>query len=480
MISKKPFLVVFAISIALIFLMAPVASASHSINPAVATSTNYQPDPTLNTNVSWSTFYNGWNETEYSNGTGNTTINANPSIFYANPISVNASEIQTNAYNKEIGTTYWNNSANWWTNTANGGAINSISSITVNGKPAIDIEMNATAATSNQLFAALPITWSELPSQNLAYDYATITGYAYGTSAQLGDKIAIVNQTSLGSDEYHNVIEIANETTYAGISGYSIENGQSFFGSFPLNMANISMQKSAGVSLGIMANTPVETSTLIHIIITGISITEYHPLTLGQTSKGGNHAVTGYIGTGKLTTFAPSFTWSSVKNGGYTVALSASPNNLTQVQTPLASGNYIEQVQYSGTFSLPSAADLSYGAANITFPLTVPADQVQVLTLGGGSYTSTLGNRTNGTVQLVSGVPPTASTAYYSIVDYTASQWQSISHPAGFFTYDGIAYYYWLAIGAIASLLGLGVGVRHAKTKREETEKVDRITRRGR
>jgi hypothetical protein len=81
---------------------------------------------------------------------------------------------------------------------------------------------------------------------------------------------------------------------------------------------------------------------------------------------------------------------------------------------------------------------------------------------------------------LVSGISPTSPTSYYAIVDYTASQWQSISHPAGFFTYDGIAYYYWLAIGAIASLLALGVGVRHAKTKREQTEKVDRITRRGR
>ena len=231
------------------------------------------------------------------------------------------------------------------------------------------------------------------------------------------------------------------------------------------------------LSIGAEITIPTGDTNTYTLSIMGFYVST-EPLALGTNSTGS--PVTESTGNAQVTTFNPTWTWSTVKNGGYSVAVSESPNNLSEVQTPITSGNYIEQVQYSGTFELPSAPDLSYSASNITFPLTVPASQVQVVTLGGTSYINSLGNKTNGTAQLVSGMQPTVAIPYYAIVDYTASQWQGISHPAGFFSYDGIAYYYWLAIGAIASLLALGVGVRHAKTKREQTEKVDRITRRGR
>ena len=225
-------------------------------------------------------------------------------------------------------------------------------------------------------------------------------------------------------------------------------------------------------------NLPATTSSSVYTMtIYGMAMTTYK-MSLGTNSTGA------YICNGTdsipMSSFAPNFAWTSVTGNGYSVALAASPNNLTQVQTPITSGNYIEQVQYSGSFELPSAPDLSYTAANITFPLTVPASQIQVLTLGGSSYINSLGNKTNGTVQLLSGMNPSSPTSYYAIVEFTASQWQSISHPAGFFTYDGISYYFFIAIGAIAGILGLAGAVRHANKKASQEKKVDNMPRRGR
>ena len=470
MINKKPILVVFAISIALIFLMAPVASASHSISPATATSTNYQPDPTLNVNSTWSTFYHGWNATEYNNGTGNASLNAGLSSFYANPISVNPTDIQAigSIQNNNItGLGRWSNTSIWkidpysiGTTTLTAGTIGKATDLTMTGTG------NSTTGGTDNAYLTIPI--ADYASPSPAFNYITgiytLSGTAVtGVSANIG---------------------IGNDTAEGNISSISIIPGQSVFFSEPVtDFIGTSLNTTPGqpgyaseMTINLNINTPSGSTDSWTMTLTGLALTDYQ-MSIGTNSTGSaiNKAV-----NPTMSSFSPSFSYQSVINGGYTVALSASPNNLTQVQTPITSGNYIEQVQYSGTFQLPSSPDLSYGAANITFPVTVPASQVQVLTLGGTSYINSLGNKTNGTVQLVTAVDPTSPTSYYSIVEFTASQWQSISHPAGFFTYDGIAYYYWLAIGAIASLLALGVGVRHAKTKREQTEKVDRITRRGR
>ena len=454
MINKKPILVVFAISIALIFLMAPVAAASHSINPAVtSTSTgNYQPDPTLNTNATWATFHHGWSPLEYNNGTGNATLHTNMSTFYQNPISINPTDIQSHALNSTSAIP------------KNSSRIQGSNSDYTATDTGLTIDTNSTAATHQRIYWVIPST--SLPSNNPAYDYLTIEGKISGIT-QTGQEAQIGYYNS-SVWQYYGV-----ENNSLSTSTNYITNGP-FFAS--VNLAYLNLTASKTNQIGIRLSQPEGATSTFTVNVIGFNITETQ-LNLGI--QNGKEVSASANGNAFMQTFNPNFAWSSVINGGYSVALSASPN-ITEVQTPITSGNYIEQVQYSGTFELASAPDLSYGASNITFPLTVPADQVQVLTLGGSSYINSLGNKTNGTVQLVSGISPTSPTSYYAIVDYTASQWQSISHPAGFFTYDGIAYYYWLAIGAIASLLALGVGVRHAKTKREQTEKVDRITRRGR
>ena len=473
MITKKTFLTVFAISIALIFLMAPVASASHSINPATTSaSPNYQPDPTLNTNVSWSTFYHGWNATEYNNGTANTSLNAGFSSFYKNPIGVNPTDIIAPGVlqGDKLGSYgNWTNTSLYTTNgESNSSYPVSLATSTLGGQTILEETLKANG-TGNSGYEEITIPEADYPSSSLAYDYVTVAATLSGPAGAGGNgEIKILNQSTA-------TVTIGTVTVVQTI--YISEPLTTWQSTVSFNTTGTAKSDLMQIQLSINAANGVAAGSQYTFTVTGMAFTDYS-IPLGANSTGA--PVIDAINPTMATFGSPALKYSEVIDNGYSVAVSASPHNLTQVQTALSSGSYIEQVQYSGTFALPSSPDLSYSTANITVNLTVPASQFQVLTLGGTSYTNTLGNRTNGTVQLVSGVPPTSSTDYYAIVDYTASQWQSISHPAGFFTYDGIAYYYWLAIGAIASLLALGVGVRHAKTKREQTEKVDRITRRGR
>ena len=37
----------------------------------MSTNVNIQPTPVMNSNITWSTYYNGWNPLEYNNGSGN-------------------------------------------------------------------------------------------------------------------------------------------------------------------------------------------------------------------------------------------------------------------------------------------------------------------------------------------------------------------------------------------------------------------------
>ena len=467
MISKNTFLTVFAISIALIFLMAPVGAASHSISPATATSTNYQPDPTLNTNVSWNTYNSSWAPMQYNNGTGYHNLSAGYSSFYANPISINPGDIKPYTLDGKYA------GANFFNTTQYDLYYSGYSHSIGNGSNGLYISGNASSTSGLNDYQVIKIPWAQMPSQDYQYIYITATlSLSSSSGSATTGQITIANSSQTG---VYGQVANSKEKIYAGQSMYISESLAQLIAGTGINInSTASPYLYIGIALiqpeGTAADTPTATLTMSNFALTT------YPVSLGQNATGA--VITSGVGTVHLAKFSPTVPM-VIQNNGYSVAVSASPN-ITEVQTPITSGNYIEQVQYSGAFQLPSAPDLSYSASNITLNLTVPADQFQVLNIGGNSYTGALGNKTNGTVQVISSINPTTSTSFYMIVEYTASQWQSISHPAGFFTYDGIAYYYWLAIGAIASLLGLGVGVRHAKTKREQTEKVDRITRRGR
>jgi hypothetical protein len=463
---KKVILPAFAIFIAAIFLFAPIGAASHSISPATTSQTNYQPNPTMNTNVTWNTYYSGWSPLEYTvNSTSNATLNVNYSQFYENPISLNPTDLQSKDLQGDniSKSPVWdaNVSSNWYGATG-----------TVYGKTGNSIYLkateNATTTEGPHITYAIPIT--NLESNNLNYSYITVI-YSLSGTFQTGVR---------------GLIYIGNDTTAVPIT--YIQPGQT--GYISISLAQI--QKDDNISLSTLTqskiciipqiNTPASSSGYTYnLTLTGLAMS-MQSMTLG-TEKSNNtiSTPTSFKGTAmQLNTFSPNFPYTSVNKGAYSVAVSQPLQNLTQTQTPITTGNYIEQVGYQGHFELPSAPDLSYGATNISLPLSVPASQIQILDVNGVSYLSTLGNKTNGTVTLISTANPTSTNSYLAYVDYTASQWQDISHPAGIFTIDGIAYYFFIAIGVVAGLIGLGVAARRANNKAKQEEKVDHTIRRGR
>jgi hypothetical protein len=229
---------------------------------------------------------------------------------------------------------------------------------------------------------------------------------------------------------------------------------------------------SGYLQIGEEMGTPKTTtngSMILNETIWGISITS-NVQSLGTfTNATGPHPVTGMTSAQNvLSTFSPTFNWKSVINDGYTVAVSQSLQNLTTQQSAVSTGSYVEQVEYQGSFALPTAPDLSYGAANLTEHFNVSTAQVQVLDINGVSYLSAISGK-NGTIQLLSSVNPNGQTQFLQIVDYTQSQWTSISSPPGIFTIQGIEYYWEEFIIAILAVVGIGAGAasKHASSLRK-------------
>ena len=84
---KAHLLVVAVVVASVLFILTSAAPAVQTVMAQPSTASNgYQPEPTMNSNVTWSTFYNGWNPLEYTTGTGNATLNAELSTLSDNPI----------------------------------------------------------------------------------------------------------------------------------------------------------------------------------------------------------------------------------------------------------------------------------------------------------------------------------------------------------------------------------------------------------
>ncbi len=476
---KKVILPAFAILIAFLFLMAPIGAASHSISPAT-TSTNYQPNPTLNVNTTWNTYYSAWNANplEYAvNSTANATLPANLSSFYQNPISVNPGDIIAPGIlqNNAVGGVYWNTSTvlgPGGTTLTGYNVTFSTYNITTNGVTEKQEEADIIGATTgNNVGQGITVKAANYPSQNPAYDYLTIIISA-STTGGANAQIDIVNSTG---KQIQIGTSITAGTEYLSINLQQIED-KYHIGLNTTAGTGYSSQIQVLDHITVPSGAPVSKD---YTTLTGLAMST-SPYILGYNSTGS--AITSGIGNIEMAKFSPqNFKYTEIANGGYSVAVSQPLQNVTQTQTPITSGNYIEQVGYQGSFLLPSAPDLSYGPANVTVNLAVPASQFQVLDINGASYLSTLGNKTNGTVVLLTSTNPTTQISYLAYVDYTASQWQSISHPAGIFTFDGISYYFFIAIGAVAAIIGLTVAAKRSNIKAKQEEKVDHVTtRRGR
>ena len=439
-----------------------------------------QPNPTMNTNITWSTFYHGWSPLEYNNGTANLTLNTQPSTFYQNPISVNALDIQSSQlYNTSTG---YNNLSKWEYAAANtfGSSLTQhlTTPTTLNGNPAIVFQTNGTGTGATIWRPYFSIPFASYPSNNIAYDYLTIIANISSSFTASGQSVQLGIENTTGTNTGTNIwINITNNlvSTAHPLSIYPSNTIEFSAPLSDLKGLNWNNTESDGLTVQLWINIPaIQTSTYETITVDSIQMTE-NPLYIGTAQvNGSQQALEDFTGNAQLTSFNPDFSWNKVTNNGYTVAVSQPLQNLTTQQNAISSGNYIEQVEYQGNFALPTAPDLTYGGTNLTEQFNVSTAQTQVLDINGVSYLSTISGK-NGTIQLLSSLSPNSQTQFLQIVDYTQSQWNSISVVPGIFTIAGIEYYWWIAVGGLATLIGLAAAAKHAGTKADQ----ERI-RRGR
>lgn len=433
--------------------MAGVAPAQMN-NPAAA-SANIQPNPTMNVNVTWSSFYNGWNPLEYSNGTANLTLNTGMSSIYANPVSIDPAKISglTDKFAPSQNESDWGNLG---TEVTTG---ESYSSTNASGKETITLQGSDSGSSVYGQFVKVPIT--SLPSNNPSYDYFTMI---YNTSGQTitGQSafLSISNDTNNAYDE-----EAAFYSTSHGTQTAMVSVQLSALIAKPSTYGNMNITHNSYYKVGLLIDTPNGTAADTWSITLQALILSENPLYLGTNATGAE--ITNGTGSITLSSFSPNFAWSEIIDNGYSVAVSQPLQNLTTQQSAVSSGSYVEQVEYQGGFALPTAPDLSYGSANLTEHFNVSTTQVQVLDINGVSYLSTISGK-NGTV-LLSSVNPNGQTQFLQIVDYTQSQWTSISSPPGIFTIQGIEYYWEEFIIAILAVVGIGAGAasKHASSLRK-------------
>lgn len=442
-----------AILVAIFFLSTSLSPAlSGTASPAEAyQASGIEPNPVMNTNVTWSTFYHGWNSLEYSNGTGNLTLQTNMSSFYKNPIIVNPQDIQTpnnkikniNPYNK----TLWN--------TNNGVTALGASETITNTTHSISLEVNTSAAGGTEGFFYMNIPVTDMPSTDTSYDYITLMGNTTLPATGIATGIEIGNHST------GTILSGKNGTAAIGKQGSlttecePITNSTPFYTTINLKQANLTLG-STNIKIGLSFALPTSsTEYYLHTTITDIQISTT-PYFLGTTQSNNTETHTTYeTSNDNLQTFNPDFAWTSITNGGYTVATSQVLQNITTSQSSINSGNYIEQVTYQGQLSLPTAPDLSLTNTNITMPISISGSQFIVANLNGVSYTSTLNGMKNGTLAFGNVNPNNANTIVLE-VDYTASQWNSFTGAPAFFSIAGIEYYWWVALIGIMSAIGLG------------------------
>ena len=419
-----------------------------------------QPYATMNTNITWSDFNSGWAWNEYNNGTSNLTLNTGLSTFFSNPITVNPADIVAPGIlqGDKLGVNgnYWNKTTSTSKDTPGNGAVSSIASQTYNGQPDIVFSENTTKAGIASSYADFNVAVTSYPSNNLAYDYITlIYGFSGATITGVNNFIYMQNQTT--SAQLANTEITPGQYEYITISMAQIakETGVTFNTSGKGQSNKLQIQDV--ISLPQTSNAQTYTSTIY-----GVAISEI-PYTIGTSMvKGSQKTLNNNTGMLKLNNLAPNFKFSAIENGGYTVATTQPLQNVTTTQTAIQSGSYIEEVQKQGKFALPSSPSLTYGPANISEKINVSSSQVMVLDINGLSYLSTISGK-NGTVDLLSSASPTQSTSFLEIVEYTSSQWNTISGPPGFFSVAGVEYYFDEIVLGLTALLGIGGAAAHRR-----------------
>lgn len=423
------------------------------ISPEVATH-SVIPNPTLNSNVSWQTFYNNWSTLEYNNGTANKTLNAGLSTIYKNPISINPTDIKTSSLQGKVAGLQWQNTSNWIYNTPNNANITTTISNTSSS-----LIITSTGLNNVNQFTRIHIPISNLPSSNLQYDYLTMI-------FSVKSSTAIINPVEIGINAGNNTasspiqeIYITNETDHLSSTNETYFTAQGYI---TVSLAKDSILSGFDyVQLGVWENLPA-TSDTITTTITGMALTT-QPITLGtQVNKAGaTITTTANNGLLELNKFDPSIPYTEVNNFGYQVAVSQTLQNESVAQSSINDGNFIEEATYQGILNMPTAPDLTYGTANISMPVELPGTQYKVLNINGESYTNTVSKMNNGTFTAGTANPNQPNNVIVEAY-YTASEWDSASHVPSFWNapIQAMEYYWYVVLGIALGAVGLGAGIK--------------------
>ena len=445
--GRKRYFVAIALIASALFILAgsaAPATAAHTTQAQAEVQNGYQPEPTMNSNITWNTFYNGWSPLEYNNGTANMTLNTQESSIYANPISINPTDIQgiTGTYLPASNTSNWQRA---------GGTVAKTGQVIhlYNNSGRITLKTNGSNWGNSQIPYHLIIPITKLPSNNPQYDYITLianmTGQTITGESQYLYLANATNAETYGNPAYKTAQIHGTGTTFQSLSLAMLKNTSKY--------GNFGPSDNSLIKLGMVIIMPNGTGAdTFGITLDALFISET-PIYLGSNST--TAEVVNGTGNIRLTNFSPNFAWTDIRNNGYTVATSQLMQNPTIQHVSINNGIYTQQATYQGQFQLPTAPDLTYGTANISVPLTISGKQYEVATLNGASYLPQIQNRTNGTFTFATVNANNPNTLILE-VQFTTQQWDASSGAPSFFSIAGLEYYWWVGLIGLFCSIGLG------------------------
>jgi len=470
------FLPVLIAGIFIAMALAPVVSQSggaSQIQPTTTTATTVNETmPYLNTNVTWSAFNSSMTPNEYLNGTDQPQyINAEPSTFYQNYISVNPAHIIApkvlQADNLGDSPASWDKSLWSYVNVL----ANTTATVTwanVSGLGETKYTIDKTGSNSNsyvQTEMGYNIKATNYSSQNLNYDYLTaIFSVSVPTSSGAVGYIDLWNSTGAGhtatpyitSGSYYfseSLAQIQKENGYTTTWNTTAVKGYSSY-----LLIDPSLNIPSGAPNGDYS-----------ITLNGLAMTTY-PITFGSNSTGS--VITSSTGNLQLSDFHPDIQNVSIVNAGYTEALSQPMSmglNYTYTQAQLTGSEYIEENTREANLEFPTGSDISYSNSNISLVLNgVTGDQIGIYNINGVSYSSSVSTM-HGNQTLYSGsVNPNQPNNVIIQTEYTAQQWNSITQAPFFLSVQGIEYYWWIFLIGTFGAIGIFAGLRSYSEGKEE------------
>jgi hypothetical protein len=442
---------------------------------------NLEPNPFLEGNVTVSNHTYTGGILSFPNGTGQQNLPGFVDPRVVNPVVVNPAGIVAVGLlqNSKVGGVNWNATASWSTFPHSAGQTSTgPTAVTVNGEPAIQWTVNTTHAATESGLADLSsaINLAQWPSSNPSFDYWTAIFTVVCSAACTGTHAEFIVGNASGNCQSY-------EPSYAPATGLPTPNGvgtsvratvtttpQTYYVSESQatmsNTAHCGLNatgpgSTASVNPGFWMDTDLQASSAtVTLTLQALSFSNSQ-ISLGKTywaaSSKANVTQGAFAGNINLSALSPTFTYNYLTGGALTIAVCQSANTVGATSiSQLGNANGSETLTYVFQYHFPVAASLSYGAFKLVDIPRLAAWQYLSVSFGGAAYTSVyqvtsnVGNYTT----VVASVSPTASNSWVGTVTYTGVQWDAISQAPGFFSTNGLEYWWFVLIGAILAAAG--------------------------